>query len=201
MFIQVITGKVNDVEGFRKQDERWQEELRPGATGFLGSTAGATEDGRFVVTARFESADAAKRNSERPEQGAWWADTERYLSDVEFHDCSKSMTLFGGGSDDATFVQVMRGRITDRAKLDAIESRYSEFEPVLGAARPDVIGETIAFYDDGDGYADIVYFTSEADARANEQKEMPAEAQKLFEELMSAITVDEYLDLKDPVMR
>ena len=27
---------------------------------------------------------------------------------------------------------------------------------------------------------------------------MPAEAQKLFEELMSAIAVDEYLDLKDP---
>ena len=27
---------------------------------------------------------------------------------------------------------------------------------------------------------------------------MPAEAQKLMEELMSAIEVDEYLDLKDP---
>ena len=111
------------------------------------------------------------------------------------------MTLFGGGSDDATFVQVMRGRVTDRAKLAALESRYSESEAVLREARPDVIGETIAFHDDGDGYTDIVYFTSEADARANEQKEMPPEAQKLLEELMSAIVVDEYFDLKDPALR
>ena len=170
MFIQVITGKVNDVEAFRTQDQRWQEELRPGATGFLGSTAGATDDGRFVVSARFESADAAKRNSDRPEQGAWWAETEQYLSDVEFHDSNKQMTLFGGGSDDATFVQVMRGRITDRDKLDELESRTSEFESVLGAARPDVIGETIAFHDDGDGYTDIVYFSSEAEARAERDR-------------------------------
>ena len=46
-----------------------------------------------------------------------------------------------------------------------------------------------------------MYFTSEAEARANEQKEMPAEAQKLFEELMSAVEVDEYFDLKDPSLR
>jgi hypothetical protein len=201
MFIQVITGKVNDVEAFRKQDQRWHEELESGATGFLGSTAGATDDGRFVVSARFESADAAKRNSERPEQGAWWAETEQYLSDVEFHDCNRQMTLFGGGSDAATFVQVMRGRVTDREKIDALESRASEFESVLGAARPDVIGETIAYHDDGDGYTDIVYFTSEAEARANEQKEMPAEAQTLLDEFMSAVVVDEYFDLKNPVLR
>ena len=201
MFIQVISGTVTDVDGFRRQDQRWHDQLQAGATGFLGSTAGVTDDGRFVVSARFESADAAKRNSERPEQGAWWAETEKSLSDVEFHDCNKSMTLFGGGSDSATFVQVMRGRVTDRAKLAALESRYSEVEAVLRAARPDLIGETIAFHDDGDGYSDIVYFTSEADARANEQKEMPPEAQKLLEELMSAIVVDEYFDLKDPALR
>jgi hypothetical protein len=201
MFIQVITGKVNDVEAFRRQDQRWHDELEAGATGFLGSTAGTTDDGRFVVSARFESADAAKRNSDRPEQGAWWAETEQYLSDVEFHDSNKQMTLFGGGSNDATFVQVMRGRITDRDKATALESRTAEFESVLGAARPDVIGETMAYHDDGDGYTDIVYFTSEAEARANEQKEMPAEAQKLMEELMSAVEVDEYLDLKDPSLR
>ena len=201
MFIQVISGKVNDVDAFRTQDQRWQDELRAGATGFLGSTAGVTDDGRFVVSARFESADAAKRNSERPEQGAWWAETEQYLSDVEFHDSNQQTTLFGGGSDDATFVQVMRGRVTDRNKVNELESRTSEFESVLGAARPDVLGETIAFHDDGDGYTDFVYFSSEAEARANEKKEMPADAQKLMGELMSAIEVDEYFDLKDPSFR
>jgi hypothetical protein len=63
-----------------------------------------------------------------------------------------------------------------------------------------VIGETIAYHDDGDGYTDIVYFSSEAEARANEQKEMPAEAQKLLDDLMSAVVVDEYFDLKDPAL-
>ena len=42
MFIQVITGKVTDADGFRRQDQKWNDELRPGATGFLGSTAGTT---------------------------------------------------------------------------------------------------------------------------------------------------------------
>ena len=137
MFIQVITGTVNDVEGFRKQDQRWHDELEAGATGFLGSTAGATDDGRFLVSARFESADAAKRNSERPEQGAWWAETEKYLSDVEFHDSNKQTTLFGGGSDDATFVQVMRGRVTDRDKIAAarVPNLGVRVGPRRGAAR------------------------------------------------------------------
>jgi len=201
MFIQVITGKVKDAEAFRKQDQRWHDELEAGATGFLGSTAGVTDDGRFFVSARFESADAAKRNSDRPEQGAWWAETEQYLSDVEFHDSNQQTTLFGGGSNDATFVQVMKGRVTDRDKVTELASRTSEMESVLGAARPDVIGETIAYHDDGDGYTDIVYFTSEAEARANEQKEMPAEAKQLLDDLTRAISVDEYFDLKDPALR
>jgi hypothetical protein len=201
MFIQVITGTVTDIGGYRKQDQRWYDEIKPGAIGFLGGTSGTTDDGRFIVVARFESADAAKRNSERPEQGAWFAEMEKVVGNVEFHDCSKIMTLFGGGSDDATFVQVMQGRVTDADKLAALEPRYSEFEGVLREARPDLIGEVIAFHDDDDGYTDVVYFTSEADARANEQKDMPAEAQKLLDELMSAIEVEEYIDLTDPVLR
>ena len=63
-----------------------------------------------------------------------------------------------------------------------------------------MIGETIALHDDGT-YTDIVYFTSQAEARANETKELPAEAQAMFEALMSAVAVDEYLDIADPVLR
>jgi hypothetical protein len=201
MFIQVITGKVVDEDGFRRQDARWETQLRPGATGFLGSTSGMTDDGRFVVAARFESSEAARRNSNRPEQGAWWADMEKCVSDVEFHDCSRVATIFGGGSDDATFVQVMRGHVTDRAALEKLEARLGESEPVLHDFRPDLLGETIAYHDDGDGYTDIVYFTSEADARANERKEPSGKAKELLEQLMSAIAIDEYLDLGSPELR
>ncbi len=45
MFVQAIEGRVADREGLRRQLERWMSELRPGAQGFLGSTAGVTDGG------------------------------------------------------------------------------------------------------------------------------------------------------------
>jgi hypothetical protein len=196
MFIQVISGKVSDADAMQQAMDRWERDLRPGAIGFLGSTIGLTDDDRFVACARFESPEAAKQNSDRPEQGEWWSEMEKATQDVTVHDCSRVETLFGGGKDDAGFVQVMQGRIKDRAKADAMFSRAAEAEKVLGAARPDVIGEVVAIHDDGDGYTDVVYFSSEAEARANEKKEMPAEAQQMMDEMMSALDVTEFLDLR-----
>jgi hypothetical protein len=196
MFIQVISGKVSDVEAMERLSDRWEQDLRPGATGFLGVTQGVTDDGRFVVMARFESAAAAAKNSERPEQGEWFAEMEKVVEDVTFHDCSRVETLFGGGKNEATFVQVMQGRVKDGAKADAMFTRGAEAEKVLGGARPDVIGEVVAIHDDGDGYTDAVYFSSEEEARANEAKPMPAEAQQMMQEFENALETTEYLDLK-----
>jgi hypothetical protein len=196
MFIQVISGRVTDVDAMDRLHERWQQELRPGATGFLGVTQGITDDGRFVVLARFESAEAAARNSERPEQGEWFAEMEKVIEDVTFHNCSRVETLFGGGKDDAKFVQVMQGRVKDKAKAEAMFSKSADAEQMLREVRPDVIGEVIAIHDDGDTYTDAVYFSSEEEARANEAKPMPAEAQEMMAEMESAIEVTEYLDLK-----
>jgi hypothetical protein len=201
MFIQVISGKVNDAEAFQRLGDRWEAEIRPGAAGYLGVTEGTTADGRFVIAARFESKDAAKRNSERPEQGKFYADMEKVVADVTFHDCSRVETLFGGGKDNAGFVQVMQGHVADAAKADAMFSRAADAEKVLGTARPDVIGEVVAIHDDGDGYTDIVYFSSEADARANEKKEMPTEAQAMMQEFESALQVDEFFDLEHVTLR
>jgi hypothetical protein len=201
MFIQVISGKVKDADAFQRLGDRWEAELKPGATGYLGVTEGTTDDGRFVVAARFESKEAAAKNSDRPEQGAWFAEMEKVVDDVTFHDCSRIETLFGGGKDNAGFVQVMQGHIQDAAKADTMFSRAADAEKVLGQARPDVIGEVVAIHDDGDGYTDIVYFSSEADARANEKKEMPAEAQAMMQEFESALVVDEYFDLKRLTLR
>jgi hypothetical protein len=200
VFIQVISGRVTDAEGFRRQGERWQEALRPGAVGFLGSTEGVSDDGRFVVMARFDSEAAANKNNERPEQGDWWSDTEKTVTDVEFKNSTDIITLLGGGKNDAGFVQVMRGRVTDPAKLAELRSDLGTMEKVFHEARPDVVGEVIALHDDGT-YTDVVYFSSQGEARANEAKPMPEEAQAMFESLMSAIEVDEYLDLGEPVMR
>lgn len=197
MFIQVITGTVTDPGAFRRQGEKWEKELRPGATGFLGSTGGMTEDGHFIELARFESEEAARKNSDRPEQGEWWNETEKSVEGAEFKDSTDIITFLGGGKDNAGFVQVMRGRVTDAAKLAELRRELGKMEKVFSEARPDVVGEVIALHDD-DTYTDVVYFSSEAEARANEAKPMSVEAQAVFEELMSAVEIDEYLDLKEP---
>jgi hypothetical protein len=197
MFIQVITGTTSDREGLQRQAERWEQELRPGATGFLGSTGGVTDDGRFIMAARFESEEAARRNSAREEQGAWWAETEKYLGDVAFHDGTDVMTTLGGGSNDAGFVQVMRGRVTNRDKAAQLIAQMGEFEALMRQHRPEIMGDVTVLHADGT-YTDL---TSEAEAREGEQKPMPAEALEMFEEFMSTMPVNEYLDLKAPWLR
>src|SRR5207302_285085 len=120
MFIQVIQGKVADEAGLQRQMDRWNEQLMPGAIerGYLGSTSGATDDGTFIALARFDSADAARANSERPEQGEWWAETAKcFDGEVMFMDCDGVQTWLAGGSDDAGFVQIMEGRSSDVAQM------------------------------------------------------------------------------------
>jgi hypothetical protein len=55
VFVQVIRGQVDDAAAVRAAMDRWAAELAPGAIGWLGSTAGVTEDGRFIALARFEA--------------------------------------------------------------------------------------------------------------------------------------------------
>src|SRR5438309_11134583 len=88
MFIQVIQGKVTSPDHLRRQLERWRRELKPGASGYLGSTGGVTPDGRAITLVRFESEEAARANSERPEQGAWWNEAVKaFDGDVAFYVC------------------------------------------------------------------------------------------------------------------
>jgi len=197
MFIQVITAKVVDEKALWRQIDRWESELRPGAEGFLGSTGGITDDGRLIVLARFESAEAAHRNSERPEQAAWWAETEKAIESPTFQDSVEVMVMGAGGSNDAGFVQVMRGHVLDAAKMKDLQGRMKEFEAAMAKVRPDVIGDVTAIHADGT-FTDAVYFRSEAEARANEAGEMPEEMQAMFAEWTSAASIDEYLDLAQP---
>ena len=197
MFVQVIRGQATDREGLRRQFDRWNEELRPGAAGFLGSTAGITDDGRFIAVARFESAEASGANSQRDEQGAWWADTEKCLEAAAFFDSVEVLTMQGGASNGAGFVQVMCGRVTDAEKMEALRPRMGDMESAMKRHRPDVLGDVIAVNADG-SYTDVVYFESEVEARQGETKEMPADVAALFTDLMSAIAVEDYLDLKAP---
>ena len=201
MFIQVITGTVTDAAGFVRAADRWETELRPGAKGFLGSTGGITPEGRFIVMARFASEADARRNSERPEQGAWWAEMEKTVRDVSFQaSVEVKPAMFGGGSDAAGFVQVMRQSIKDAGKLAVLEADMKELEAEFHAYRPDILGSIVAVHADGTR-TDVVYFTSQAAARAGEAVPPPAELQAFFADMGAAIAIDEYLDLTEPMLR
>lgn len=197
MFIQVIKGKVTDRAELKAMLDRWQDEQAPHATGWLGSTGGVTADGTFVGLIRFESAEAARANSERPEQHQWWMETSKLFSgDVTFHDCVETEKFLRGGSDEAGFVQIMQGRATDVARLRELNREMDQY----AGFRPDLIGGMVALHGDG-GFTEAAYFTSEAEARKGEQLEPPAAIKALMDEEMSLVADLTYYDLPEPWLR
>ena len=196
MFGQVIQGQVADAEQLHAALDRWAQELAPGASGWLGSTAGVTEDGRFIALARFESEEAARANSSRPEQDRWWSETAKlFTGEPTFKDSTDVIPDTVGDPDTAGFVQVMQGRGTDP---DRARELMSQDSGAWAAFRPDIIGSLAAAHDGG-AYTMALYFTSEEEAREGERKQPPPELQAQMEE-MDALTigVPEFFDLKQP---
>lgn len=195
MFIQVIEGKVRDSKALDRQLERWERELMSGAVGYLGSTSGCTSNGDCCLVARFESREAAQRNSARPEQTAWWKETEQcFVGPVTFHDSEEVQVMSHGDLDTARFVQVMDGHVADRRRAEQLER---EAEPMLAKYRPELLGSVLAFFD-GDEFTEIAYFTSEADARRGEHMEVPAEVRSMVSAWEQTLKVDHYYDIAQP---
>jgi hypothetical protein len=196
MFVQVFQGPVSDAGQMRAQLDRWVRELAPGAEGWLGSTAGVTDDATFVALARFESEEAAQRNSDRPEQGAWWEETARlFTAEPSFHDSAWVDVDTPGDPSRAGFVQVMQGRSSDP---DRARQLMAEDPTDWQQFRPEILGSVLVGHDD-DAWTMAIYFTSEEEARRGEQKQPPPELAKVMAE-MDELAVGEptFLDLKDP---
>ena len=196
MFVQVIQGQVSDAAAARARLDQWMAELAPGAVGWLGSTSGVTEDGQLVALARFESEEAAQANSQRPEQSAWWEETRQlFVGEPEFHNSTRVDLDIYDDPDKAGFVQVMQGRSTDPDRAREVMNDNSIDWKEL---RPDILG-SVSVEHDGDAWTMALYFTSEAEAREGERKEMPPEVQQMMQE-MDQLSVGEptYFDLKDP---
>ena len=198
MFVQVIQGRTSQPQALGDVFDRWKADLSAGATGWLGSTGGVTEDGRFIFVVRFESEERAMANSARPEQGAWWAETAQLLDgEAAFRNSTDVDVDVNGDPDQAGFVQVMQGRGSDpeRAKqlMAQDADKWAEF-------RPDVIGSVTIGHDEG-AYTMVMYFTSETEAREGERKELPPELQAQMEEMNKlSIGEPEFFDLKRPVL-
>ena len=198
MFAQVIQGRTSQAQALVDAFDRWKTDLSSGAPGWLGSTGGITEDGRFIFVARFESEEAAMANSARPEQDRWWAETAQLLTgEAAFRNSTDVDVDVDGDPDQAGFVQVMQGRGSDpeRAKqlMAQDADKWAEF-------RPDVIGSVTIGHDEG-AYTMVLYFTSEAEAREGERRELPPELQAQMEE-MDKLSIGEptFFDLKQPIL-
>lgn len=196
MFIQVIRGRVSDAAAVRAQMDKWADELAAGATGWLGTTAGVADEGAFVALARFESEEAAQRNSERPDQSAWWEQTAALFDGEPTFQNSTSVDIdTPGDPSKAGFVQVMQGRSSDpervRELMSSDPTNWQEY-------RPEILG-TVSVGHEGGAWTMAIYFTSEEAAREGERKEPPPEMAELMEQ-MSALSIGEttFLDLREP---
>jgi hypothetical protein len=191
VFIQIIQGTCTRQDELRAAGEGWRDELSAGAVGWLGGTYGFTDDDEFIGVVRFESREAAMANSTRPEQGAW---AERMMAlmagPVEFHDCDDVTTFLDGGSDDAGFVQVIRGKVDDTGPIKAMLADTG----ALHEMRPDIIGGTLALEPDGT-FTETIAFTDEASARRGEQVAPPPEVREALESLLRGAT---FYDLRQP---
>ena len=196
MFVQVIEGRVTDPGQVHEALNWWSQQLAAGAPGWLGSTAGVTEDGRFIALARFESQEQARRNSDRPEQGQWWMETAKlFTGEVTFRDSSDVTVDVSGDPAKAGFVQVMQGRGTDP---DRARELMAQNPDEWAAFRPDVVG-SVAVGHEGGAYTMAMYFTSEEAAREGERKQPPPELKAQMDELNKLnIGEPEFFDLRQP---
>jgi hypothetical protein len=199
MFAQVIQGRTSDAAGLRAAFDRWVRELAPGSIGWLGSTGGVTDDGRFVAVVRFESADAAARNSQRPEQSAWWEETQRLFDgEVTFRDSEDVTVDLQGDPERAGFVQIMQGKVTDPDRAKALMAEMNT--EAMAAMRPDVLGSVSIGHEGGD-WTQVIYFSSEAEAREGEKKEPPPEMQAVMDEMMKmSAGPPDFFDLREPAL-
>jgi hypothetical protein len=194
MFVQIIQGTVTDADALQRSVERWRNEIKPGARGYLGSTGGVTPDGRGITMVRFESEADAQGNSDRAEQGAWWNEASKaFGDDVTFHNCTEIESLLGGGTDAAGFVQVLQGRTKDQAQM---RSTGLAIQDELHAVRPDILGVVVAFHGDG-GFSQFLYFSSEEAARTGEKA--LGNDSELSQRLRATLEGDlTFFDLKEP---
>jgi len=194
MFVQVIRGEVSDSSAVRAALEKWENELASGATGWLGSTIGMTDDGTLIAVARFDTVENARHSSQRPEQGQWWAETKKmFRGEVTIDDSTEVDDYVVSDPQAAGFVQVMQGQVSDPERARALmQQRPDDFAHI----RPDILAILQLEHDDG-RWTSVAYFSTEAEARERESQEPPPEFAAMMQEMASlSVSETRYYDLR-----
>jgi hypothetical protein len=164
MFVQVIRGAVTDGEAALARLDHWLEHLAPTAPGWLGTTAGVTQDHELVAFVRFASAADARRSGDRVEQGQWWAESVLlFTGDVIFDNYDDVMLFGDGGSDAAGTVEVLRGRVRHGNSGPDLAKRLAE-QAVHQGRDEGLIGGLVGAHDDGT-FTQASYFCRSVSAR------------------------------------
>jgi hypothetical protein len=147
---------------------------------------------------RFASEAHARRNSDRPEQREWWRDASQHLARVAVHDAPKVHIYRDGGADETGFVQVIQGHSNDLERMAGLGRARDE---TLAREAPHILGVTVTERADRPGdFTQIVYFTSEQDARRFAQEPPAAADEPVLEQLPSLVANSRCFDLRDPQM-
>ena len=193
MFIQMVQGPCSRRTEMRALVESWCAGIAE-HYGWLGGTYGFTEDGRFVGIARFTDSRSCIDAAQRPEAPAFWADALGLLDGTcEIHQSDDVTLMFDGGSAEAGFVQVLRGKLRDPAQMRYLLADQ-DMTAMLHETRPEILGATLAISQDGT-FTETVAFTDEALARAGESIRMPEQVRRTLDDAVADV---EYLDLRQP---
>ncbi len=115
MWVWVLEGKASDPRDVGRMLSRWADEFGQATPGYLGTTAGVTDDSRFMLFTRWESEGAGNELLMRTEMQTWWEEFQQHFDGpVDFAETGDVTQLLAGGSDAAGFVQAIKVSNVDR---------------------------------------------------------------------------------------
>ncbi len=187
VFVVLARGPAGDPGALRRGWEEWHLRVESENAGWLGSTGGIASGGEWLAAVRYSSEEAARAAAIADSDLLTGATTVEVTGDVHL--------VKGNGSPaDGGFVQFMRARVPDRDRLEAVEAAVGN---QFATIRRDFLAGLRA-WTGPDRLTAVDWFTSEADARAGEAIEIPADLGALFGEWMSLLHDVEWYDLVQP---
>ncbi len=188
-FVLLARGPAGDPQSIRRGWDEWHDRLMSEDAGWLGSTGGITSGGEWLAAVRYSSNEAA-----RAAAGA--AARPGFLTRATNLEVTGDVHLVEGNGSPAggRFVQFMRARVPDRRRFEAVEAAVGDRFATL---RRDFLAGLRA-WTGPDRLTVVDWFTSEADARAGEAIDIPADLRALFGEWMSLLHDVEWYDLTQP---
>jgi predicted regulator of Ras-like GTPase activity (Roadblock/LC7/MglB family) len=191
-----MEGQVSDRAGVARAWNRWRGELARRAPGRLGATAGISQEGDFVAVIGYRSGEAARRDAERKEIGAWLNELGEYLEGPPHVSESCDAEVIGGDPLRAGFVQIVHAHSKDVSKLRVHWQRMADRADEIVLHHPALISAMVAWHDD-DCLTQTLYFNSEQEAQVA-ANEAPPGLEWIFEEWLELAQEERFINLREP---